>query len=103
MAEQSTCGRLVQEESKSEGAVALHVYRAYWRAVGSGLAAAILISLLLMQGEMITGSTLPTHLHRIPRHVVQVFVLDQSPCGIPTELRTVPSIDHSWDKKIPQY
>ncbi|XP_029387254.1 multidrug resistance-associated protein 7 isoform X3 [Mus pahari] len=48
-AEQSTCGRLVQEESKSEGAVALHVYRAYWRAMGSGLATAILISLLLMQ------------------------------------------------------
>ncbi|EDL23498.1 ATP-binding cassette sub-family C member 10 isoform mrp7A [Mus musculus] len=47
--EQSTCGCLVQEESKSEGAVALHVYRAYWRAMGSGLAAAILVSLLLMQ------------------------------------------------------
>uniref|UniRef100_A0A8I5ZL94 ATP-binding cassette sub-family C member 10 n=1 Tax=Rattus norvegicus TaxID=10116 RepID=A0A8I5ZL94_RAT len=46
---QNTSGRLVQEESKSEGAVALHVYRAYWRAMGSGLATAILISLLLMQ------------------------------------------------------
>ncbi|XP_015846686.3 ATP-binding cassette sub-family C member 10 [Peromyscus maniculatus bairdii] len=47
--EQSTSGRLVQEESKNEGAVALHVYRAYWRAMGSGLAVAILVSLLLMQ------------------------------------------------------
>lgn len=58
--EQSTSGRLVQEESKSEGAVALHVYRAYWRAVGSCLATAILISLLLMQGETLPRSSLPT-------------------------------------------
>uniref|UniRef100_A0A8C2YRI5 ATP-binding cassette sub-family C member 10 n=1 Tax=Chinchilla lanigera TaxID=34839 RepID=A0A8C2YRI5_CHILA len=47
--EQSTCGRLLQEESKKEGAVALHVYRAYWRAVGCILALIILLSLLLMQ------------------------------------------------------
>ncbi|XP_055468882.1 ATP-binding cassette sub-family C member 10 isoform X1 [Psammomys obesus] len=47
--ERSASGRLVQEESKNEGAVALHVYRAYWRAMGSCLATAILISLLLMQ------------------------------------------------------
>ncbi|KAK7815528.1 hypothetical protein U0070_005640 [Myodes glareolus] len=47
--EQSASGRLVQEESKCEGAVALHVYQAYWRAMGSGLAVAILVSLLLMQ------------------------------------------------------
>ncbi|XP_069930768.1 ATP-binding cassette sub-family C member 10 isoform X2 [Oryctolagus cuniculus] len=47
--EQSTSGRLLEEESKKEGAVALHVYRAYWRAVGQGLALAILFSLLLMQ------------------------------------------------------
>uniref|UniRef100_H0VFM4 ATP-binding cassette sub-family C member 10 n=1 Tax=Cavia porcellus TaxID=10141 RepID=H0VFM4_CAVPO len=47
--EQSTCGRLLQEESKKEGAVALHVYRAYWRAVGCVLALVILLSLLLMQ------------------------------------------------------
>ncbi|XP_023575461.1 multidrug resistance-associated protein 7 isoform X2 [Octodon degus] len=47
--EQSTCGRLLQEESKKEGAVALHVYRAYWRAVGCVLALLILFSLLLMQ------------------------------------------------------
>lgn len=53
---QNTSGRLVQEESKSEGAVALHVYRAYWRAMGSGLATAILISLLLMQGERTPGA-----------------------------------------------
>uniref|UniRef100_A0A452TJ18 ATP-binding cassette sub-family C member 10 n=1 Tax=Ursus maritimus TaxID=29073 RepID=A0A452TJ18_URSMA len=48
-AEENACGRLLQEESKKEGAVALHVYRAYWRAVGRGLALAILLSLLLMQ------------------------------------------------------
>ncbi|XP_006736736.1 multidrug resistance-associated protein 7 isoform X1 [Leptonychotes weddellii] len=47
--EENTRGRLLQEESKKEGAVALHVYRAYWRAVGRGLALAILLSLLLMQ------------------------------------------------------
>ncbi|PNI77423.1 ABCC10 isoform 8 [Pan troglodytes] len=47
--EQSTSGRLLQEESKKEGAVALHVYQAYWKAVGQGLALAILFSLLLMQ------------------------------------------------------
>ncbi|XP_045397975.1 ATP-binding cassette sub-family C member 10 isoform X2 [Lemur catta] len=47
--EQSTSGRLLQEESKKEGAVKLHVYRAYWRAVGQSLALAILFSLLLMQ------------------------------------------------------
>ncbi|MBZ3870188.1 Multidrug resistance-associated protein 7 [Sciurus carolinensis] len=47
--EQNESGRLLQEESKKEGAVALHVYRAYWRAVGQGLALAILLSLLLMQ------------------------------------------------------
>ncbi|XP_012578180.1 PREDICTED: multidrug resistance-associated protein 7 isoform X2 [Condylura cristata] len=48
--EKSASGRLLQEESKQEGAVAFHVYQAYWRAVGWGLALAILISLLLMQG-----------------------------------------------------
>ncbi|XP_030171437.1 multidrug resistance-associated protein 7 isoform X3 [Lynx canadensis] len=47
--ERNTCGRLLQEESKKEGAVAFHVYQAYWRAVGQGLALAILFSLLLMQ------------------------------------------------------
>uniref|UniRef100_A0A8C4L0W8 ATP-binding cassette sub-family C member 10 n=1 Tax=Equus asinus asinus TaxID=83772 RepID=A0A8C4L0W8_EQUAS len=47
--EESTSGRLLQEESKKEGAVAFHVYRAYWRAMGWGLALAILLSLLLMQ------------------------------------------------------
>ncbi|XP_064142540.1 ATP-binding cassette sub-family C member 10 isoform X2 [Loxodonta africana] len=47
--EESTPGRLLQEESKKEGAVAFHVYQAYWRAVGWGLALAILFSLLLMQ------------------------------------------------------
>ncbi|XP_039710107.1 ATP-binding cassette sub-family C member 10 isoform X1 [Pteropus medius] len=48
-AEESTSGRLLQEESKKEGAVAFHVYRAYWKAMGQGLALAILFSLLLMQ------------------------------------------------------
>ncbi|XP_045354278.1 ATP-binding cassette sub-family C member 10 isoform X2 [Leopardus geoffroyi] len=47
--ERNTCGRLLQEESKKEGAVAFHVYQAYWRAVGQGLALAIFLSLLLMQ------------------------------------------------------
>ncbi|XP_034846302.1 multidrug resistance-associated protein 7 isoform X2 [Mirounga leonina] len=47
--EENTRGRLLQEESKKEGAVAFHVYRAYWRAVGQGLALAVLLSLLLMQ------------------------------------------------------
>lgn len=49
--EESTSGGLLQKESKKEGAVAFHVYRAYWRAVGSALALAILFSLLLMQGQ----------------------------------------------------
>lgn len=49
--EPRACGRLLGEESKKEGAVALHVYRAYWKAVGPALALAILFSLLLMQGE----------------------------------------------------
>ncbi|KAG8512068.1 Multidrug resistance-associated protein 7 [Galemys pyrenaicus] len=48
--EKGASGRLLQEESKKEGAVAFHVYQAYWRAVGWGLALAILFSLLLMQG-----------------------------------------------------
>lgn len=47
--EESASGQLRQEESKKEGAVAFHVYRAYWRAVGWGMALAILFSLLLMQ------------------------------------------------------
>ncbi|XP_040839365.1 ATP-binding cassette sub-family C member 10 isoform X1 [Ochotona curzoniae] len=47
--EPRACGRLLGEESKKEGAVALHVYRAYWKAVGPALALAILFSLLLMQ------------------------------------------------------
>uniref|UniRef100_A0A8C2MSJ9 ATP-binding cassette sub-family C member 10 n=1 Tax=Cricetulus griseus TaxID=10029 RepID=A0A8C2MSJ9_CRIGR len=53
--EESTSGRLVQEESKYEGAVSLRVYAAYWRAMGSGLAIAILISLLLMQVSISAG------------------------------------------------
>ncbi|XP_053458560.1 ATP-binding cassette sub-family C member 10 isoform X2 [Nycticebus coucang] len=59
--EQSTSGRLLQEESKKEGAVALHVYRAYWRAVGQGLALAILFSLLLMQATRNTADWWLSH------------------------------------------
>lgn len=58
--EENACGRLLQEESKKEGAVALHVYRAYWRAMGRGLALAILFSLLLMQGRMNPRAPHPT-------------------------------------------
>lgn len=58
--EENACGRLLQEESKKEGAVALHVYQAYWRAVGWGLALAILLSLLLMQGRMNPRAPHPT-------------------------------------------
>ena len=63
-AEENACGRLLQEESKMEGAVALYVYRAYWRAVGRGLGLAILLSLLLMQGRRELQS--PSS-HRSPR------------------------------------
>ncbi|XP_077199113.1 ATP-binding cassette sub-family C member 10 isoform X2 [Paroedura picta] len=42
---------LKQDEEKKEGAVAFHVYRAYWLAVGSCLALAVLLSLLLMQAS----------------------------------------------------
>lgn len=59
--EESASGRLLQEESKKEGAVAFHVYRAYWRAIGLGLALAILSSLLLMQGRNKPRSPYPTH------------------------------------------
>lgn len=38
--------------------MALHVCQAYWKAVGQGLALAILFSLLLMQGESVPGSLL---------------------------------------------
>ncbi|CAL8351305.1 unnamed protein product [Boreogadus saida] len=39
------------EEHKEAGGLAWAVYRAYWRAVGGALAAAILLSLLLMQAS----------------------------------------------------
>nr|XP_020667452.1 multidrug resistance-associated protein 7 [Pogona vitticeps] len=42
---------LKQEEEKKEGAVAFHVYQAYWLAVGSCLALSVLLSLLLMQAS----------------------------------------------------
>ncbi|NXY47604.1 MRP7 protein, partial [Ceuthmochares aereus] len=40
-----------KEEEKKEGAVAFHVYKAYWQAMGSCLALSILFSLLLMQAS----------------------------------------------------
>ncbi|CAH2256577.1 multidrug resistance-associated 7 [Pelobates cultripes] len=39
------------EEEKKEGAVALQVYGAYWKAVGAGLAGSVLLALLLMQAS----------------------------------------------------
>ena len=45
-------GRLVNEETQDTGVVKLHVYSVYWKAVGSCLAPAVLLSLLLMQSEI---------------------------------------------------
>uniref|UniRef100_A0A8C2S0J5 ATP binding cassette subfamily C member 10 n=1 Tax=Capra hircus TaxID=9925 RepID=A0A8C2S0J5_CAPHI len=59
--EESASGQLRQEESKKEGAVAFHVYRAYWRAVGWGMALAILFSLLLMQATRNTADWWLSH------------------------------------------
>ncbi|NXL88754.1 MRP7 protein, partial [Alectura lathami] len=42
---------LLREEEKKEGAVAFHVYKAYWLAMGSCLALSILFSLFLMQAS----------------------------------------------------
>ena len=42
--------RLVEEEEKDTGVVKLHVYNAYWKAVGSCLSPLVLLALLLMQG-----------------------------------------------------
>lgn len=65
--------------------MALPVYRAYWRAVGWGLALAILFALLLMQGRSKPRSPLshlqpchlgPHHIHykgqRLTRHGQQL-------------------------------
>ena len=41
---------LVEEEEKDTGVVKLHVYKAYWHAVGSCLALMVLLSLWFMQG-----------------------------------------------------
>ena len=70
--ERNICGRLLQEESKKEGAVAFHVYQAYWRAVGQGLALAILLSLLLMQGWSEPQS--PSSQHSQGPHHSHLFV-----------------------------
>ncbi|XP_071834475.1 ATP-binding cassette sub-family C member 10-like isoform X2 [Apostichopus japonicus] len=43
--------KLVQDEEKETGVVKVHVYKAYWRAVGSVLAWIVLISLFLMQAS----------------------------------------------------
>ncbi|XP_074640753.1 ATP-binding cassette sub-family C member 10-like [Tubulanus polymorphus] len=42
---------LMQEEERESGVVQLHVYRAYWKAVGKCLSPLVLLSLLLMQGS----------------------------------------------------
>ncbi|XP_068088685.1 ATP-binding cassette sub-family C member 10 isoform X2 [Hyperolius riggenbachi] len=42
---------MAEEEGKKEGAVSLHVYASYWRAVGSCLGASVLLALLLMQAS----------------------------------------------------
>lgn len=42
---------LVEEEERELGAVRLSTLRSYWDAVGGVLAAAVLLSVLLMQGE----------------------------------------------------
>ena len=50
-----TCtGVLVKEEEKEVGAVAIHVYKSYWLAVGNRLATSIIIALFLMQGMRFT-------------------------------------------------
>lgn len=92
--EESASGQLRQEESKKEGAVAFHVYRAYWRAVGWGMALAILFSLLLMQGR--------SHLCR-PSFPYQPCCL--GPCHSPhlvlivTKPRGSPGVGSSWDQR----
>ena len=43
-------GQLVKEEERDEGTVKVHVYMAYWAAIGSCLAPLILLSLFMMQG-----------------------------------------------------
>ena len=44
-------GALVQEEEQDEGSLKLHVYGAYWKAVGCCLAFMVILSLTLMQGK----------------------------------------------------
>lgn len=82
--EGSTSDRLLQDESKKEGAVAFHVYRAYWRAMGPGLALAILFSLLLMQGRQKPCCSYPTIACCLgPHHLVLIVTLykAQRPTG----------------------
>lgn len=44
-------GVLVKEEEKEVGAVAIHVYKSYWLAIGNCLATSILVALFLMQAS----------------------------------------------------
>ena len=44
-------GKLVEEEKRKKGVVALSTYKSYAHAVGSVLTAAIFIFLFLMQGR----------------------------------------------------
>ena len=91
--EESTSGRLLQEESKKEGAVAFHVYRAYWRAMGWGLAHAILFSLLLMQGrsKACRPSSHPQPCRLGPHHIHHLVLIITKP-------RHSPCVGDSWDK-----
>ena len=49
--EEGEDGKLVQEEEKDVGVVKLHVYKAYWNAIGCILASSVLVALFLMQGR----------------------------------------------------
>lgn len=92
--EESPSGRLLQEESKKEGAVAFHVYRAYWRAVGWGLGLAILFSLILMQGRREAWRPLSHPQPRLlgPHHIHHLLLTLTKP-------RDSAGKGDSWDKR----
>lgn len=90
--EESTSGRLLQEESKKEGAVAFHVYQAYWRAMGWALALAILFSLLLMQGKPWSPLSFPQPCHVGLHHIHHLVLILRKP-------RDAPDIGDSWEKR----
>ena len=56
----SDVARLTQEEEKEAGVVRMHVYKSYWRAVGSCLAPIVLLALALMQGERYPKMCVPS-------------------------------------------